>query len=194
MVTKGIELISETPPTISEKAISVSMRYLGIPLIIGIQLVFLFLLGFHFKLNQDLVSLAAAVAEKEATLAQGQELEKDFRNTQAKLETITTVKEGLCYACVIQVLEKLTPPLVTITAAELTPSQTGANGEFALAAETYHSPSLILFVANLLDEEAITKATFLSGNLGDNGRFTFTMELLFDQELVETRSSEESTK
>jgi len=192
--TEGIELLPEVPPAVSEKVLAGLIKA-AVPIAVGVQLLFLLLLGLNLKLDQDLTTLAASVAEKEMALADGEELEDDFRSTQAKLETIAAVKDELCYSCVIQALEEITPPLVTVTTADLTADWShGGNGRIALAAKTSHGQSFILFVTNLLNEEAIKEAAITSGNLNKEGYFIFSMELLFDKSLVCEYRMEETTQ
>lgn len=178
MEKKGIELLKKAPPSKLKKAAATITKVVGIPLIIGIQIIFLALIGFYFKLNRDLTALSASVAEKEAALTQAEELETLLRATQNKLKVIATVKEALCYPCVLETLEEITPALISFTTASL------EEEKFSFAAETFHGPSFALFVANLLGEEAVKEAAITSGSLGEEGRFSFTMELLFSKEKV----------
>lgn len=175
---RGIEFLPKAPPTRLEKAVTLMAKTAGIPLIIGIQIIFLALLGLHLKLEHDLATLAVSVAEKEERLAQAEELENLFRATQSKLETIATVKEGLCYSCALKTLNQVTPPLISFTTFTLE----GEKSSFA--AETSHGPSFALFVANLIEEKAIKEAAITSGSLSREGRFAFAMELLFDKALL----------
>lgn len=178
MEKKGIELLEKAPPSKLREAVASAAKAVGIPIAIGIQAIFLTFFGLYFKLNQDLTVLSASVAEKEKVLAQAGELEVLLRKTQSKLDTIATVKEAFCYPCALKILEETTPALITFTTASL-------EGEkFSLAAETFHGPSFALFVANLLEEEAIKEVAITSGSLSGEGRFNFTLELLFSKEGV----------
>lgn len=176
MEKKGIELLKRAPPSKLKEAASTAIKVVGIPLGIGIQIIFLTLLGFYLKLNQDLSALSASVTEKETVLAQAAELEALLRKTQSKLEVVATVKGAFCYPCAWEILEKNTPALVEFTTASL------EKEKFSLAAETFHGPSFALFIANLLGEEAIKEVAITSGSLSKEGRFNFTLELLFSKE------------
>lgn len=175
MEKRGIEFLKRAPPSKLKKTATTMAKVVGIPLIIGVQAIFLALLGFYFKLNRDFAVLSVSVAEKESALAQAEELEALLRSTQSKLETIATVKEALCYPCALKTLEEVTPALINLTTASL------EKEKFSFAAETFHGPSFALFVVNLLEEEAVKEAAITSGDLSEEGRFTFTMELFLDK-------------
>ncbi|PIS12540.1 hypothetical protein COT70_00305 [candidate division WWE3 bacterium CG09_land_8_20_14_0_10_47_33] len=175
MEKKGIELLEKAPPSKLKQTIVATTKKVGLPLAIAIQLIFLTLLGFYFKLNWDLNALSASIDEKETVLEQGKELETLFRRTQNKLETIAAVKEDFCYPCALKILGKITPALVNFNTVII-------EGEkLSIVAETFHGPSLALFVANLLEEKAIKEVVITSGSLSEDGRFNFTMELWFNK-------------
>ncbi len=171
-----IELLPKKPPP-KAKAVVVSVaRLIGIPFIILIQTIFLILLGFHLKLEQDLTTLSSSIGRKEGVLAQAAETETLFRSTQSKLEIIATIREGFCYSCAFKVIKRITPPLVTLTGASL------KEESLSFTADTPQGLAFARFVTNLLEEESVEEAAITSGILNEKEQLTFTMELSFNKE------------
>lgn len=176
MAKLGIELLPPFIPTGREKIISFWARTIGIPLIIGLQLLFLGLFAFRVKLEIDLRQLAAAVGEKETTQAQAALFEKLFRNTQTKLESIAQSKEELCASCTFEKIYSIKPVLVDITTLAL------QKEKLNLSAATPQGTSFALFITRILEEDWIRGASLVSGSLNQEGNFSFTLELVIDKE------------
>lgn len=175
---RGIELLPPPTPTGRSKLIAFWARTIGIPLIIGLQLLFLGLFAFRIGLERDLRLLAASVEEKEETLAEAAFSEESFREAQLRLETIERIKKGLCYSCAIKKVEELKPDEITLATILL------EGGKLSFSAQTPKGTSFAAFAAEILDEEAIREASITSGILDQEGNFTFTMELVLDEEKI----------
>jgi len=172
----GIELLSTSTPTGKSRAISFWARTAGIPLIIFLQLAFLSIFAFRAKLEMDLKSLTASLAEKEKIVAGASEFEEDFRQAQLKLEKITQVRQELCYSCAIEKLSEIKPAGVIIINRKL------EGNKLEIVAESPQGASFPAFVANIFTEKAIRQASLTSGALSREGRFVFTLELTLDKE------------
>lgn len=176
MESRGIELLPTAPPTGRSKIVSFWARTVGIPLIIVLQLTFLVIFAFRVKLELDLRSLSTSVGEKEAVLAQSADFEETFRRTQLKLETVTEVRQKLCYSCTVRTLNEIKPAVVTITNLSI------EDEKLALVAETPPGTSFGLFIANIVKEEGIREAAVTSGRVNRLGNFVFTIELALNRE------------
>lgn len=176
MERRGIELLPISPPTGRSKIVSFWARTIGIPLILGLQLVFLGAFAFRAKLELDLRVLSSSVKEKEQTLAASTDLEEIFRSTQLKLETIHEVKQKLCYSCTIRKLNEIKPAAVVLT------SHSFENEKLSLTAETPPGVFFGSFVSNIVQEKGVQEAALTSGSLNREGNFIFTMELVLDKD------------
>ncbi|MEX0888130.1 MAG: hypothetical protein WD940_00635 [Patescibacteria group bacterium] len=175
---RRIELLPPPAQTGKVKLISFWARTVGIPLIIGLQIVFLGIFALRAKLELDLRRLTASIAEKEAVVTEAQDFEQTFRRTQIKLDQIAKVQAELCVSCAMETLNKIKPAGIVFTTARL-------EGEkLELIAETPQGISFAAFVANILEEEGINEALLTSGSLNRGGNFVFTMELVLDKDKI----------
>lgn len=181
---RGIELLPKIKPTRGEKALTLWTQKVGVPFIVGIQLIFLLLLGLQLPLRYGLTTLLASVKEKEILLEYASETETLYRATQTKLAKIAEVKTTLCYSCAVKKVEAITPSAISLT------SLTAEEEKITLTAETFQGLLFATYLSNIIKEEAIQAAAITSGSLSPEGLFSFTIELYFDKkELV--RSSKE---
>ena len=174
---KRIELLPKPEP---EKEVpQLWVRRLGIPLIIGMLLVFLGFFAFRAKLELDLRVLNSSITERETALAREQTFEETFRNTQRKLDMVALVKQELCFSCAVDKFEDLRPAKVTTTSFFI-------QGEtMQVTAETKQGPVFATFLANIIADDTVKEAAIVSGRLDQDGNFIFGMELVVDKEKLQ---------
>ncbi|MEX1061576.1 MAG: hypothetical protein WEC39_00455 [Patescibacteria group bacterium] len=170
----GIELLPALPSVGRAGALTFWARAVGIPLILILQLISLSVLAFRFKVEGDLKDLSASVAQKEAVLAQSQELENFLLDTQARLNLVKQVNATLCYSCSLTAVSALAPASVKINSFIL------ENEQIELSAQAARGSGFATFVANILGEKIIKEAAITSGGLDRTGNFIFAMELALD--------------
>ena len=176
---KEIELLEETPTSNIEKIATTTIKKVGIPLAIIIEIAFLSLAIVSYKLNQDLEKLSEEVARSEDVLSQMGETRETLTKTQQKLRTIASAKELFCYPCAIRKIEELTTSLSRMEDVLIT------DGEVQLSAEAPPGPNFAYFISGLLEEESIKEVVLTSGRLNKEGVFTFTINLVFIRDVLE---------
>jgi len=144
----------------------------GRVIIVGTQIVVLGAFFSRFSLDRRLLDLSEKVKTKQAIVNATSSLEKNFRETQNKLEIIKNLKLSQNqYSQTIEQLTQMVPKTVTIDRLDL------KEDTLVLNAKTPSGAEFVKFLTQLFTWKDLSQVVLKNARLSRSGGFIFNLEI-----------------